>query len=65
MLVPWWSKLVRRVLEAEHELESESVDERKHFGVASDATRIRLCPAVDDDAGHRARRVEAATVRAR
>jgi hypothetical protein len=66
-LLPWWSKLVHRALVAAADAASanEDSDERRYLAIASGAQSDRLRPTIDDDAGLRACRIEAASIRAR
>src|SRR4029453_8464136 len=62
-LLPWWSKLVHRVLVVEACSRSEVGDERTHRRVAADPTGVRLRAAVIDGAGGAPSRVDADAVR--
>ena len=57
-LLPWWSKLVHRVLVVEACGRSETGDERTHRRVAADPTGIRLRAPVVDGAGDAPSRVD-------
>src|SRR3990170_1615571 len=50
-VLPWWGKLVHRVLVAEAGGRSEAGDERTDRGGAADATGVRVRAAVNDGAG--------------
>jgi hypothetical protein len=62
-VLPWWSKLVHRVLVAEACGRSEACDERTDRGIAADTTRIRVRAAVNDGAGAAPSRVDDDAVR--
>ena len=68
-LLPWWSKLVHRMLIEEAagaaRAESEDRDESESHRIAPGTPRVRLRAAVDDGPGVSERRVSASAVRAR